>query len=163
MPVISNEKATKIITNLVLLIVIIIITAKIISLFYHKDSIKHIHFETKTIQISNADTQYSFQVETADTQEKLEYGLKNRTNMDINRGMLFIFGEEKEVNMWMQDTYIPLDMLFIKNKIITKIAADTTPLSLKTISSGSKVTAVLELNAGTCKNLNIKIGDKIDF
>ena len=65
--------------------------------------------------------------------------------------------------MWMQNTYLPLDMLFIRaDGSIARIAADTEPLSTRTIPSGEPVLAVLELNAGTAARLGIKPGDRVE-
>jgi uncharacterized membrane protein (UPF0127 family) len=77
--------------------------------------------------------------------------------------MLFDFGKVEPVAMWMQNTYIPLDMLFIRpNGVIGRIAADTEPLSTRTIPSGEPVLSVLELNAGTAARLGVKAGDRVE-
>ncbi len=81
-----------------------------------------------------------FIVEVADNEGKQVTGLMNRKIMDENHGMLFLFDEAREVNMWMKDTYIPLDMVFIKSdNTILKIVSNAVPMSLKTIASEEKV------------------------
>ncbi len=115
-------------------------------------------FETKQLQIEDDKGNiHEFTVEIADTQEKQLQGLKYRKHIPENNGMLFLFEKEQIIKMWMKDTYIPLDILFIKSDgSILNIAHKTTPLSLETILSAGKVIAVLELNAGICKKLGIK-------
>jgi len=105
----------------------------------------------------------SFQVEVARNDEDRAQGLMFRRSMAPDHGMLFDFGRVEPVSMWMQNTYLPLDMLFIrKDGTIARIAANTEPLSTRTIPSGEPVLAVLELNAGTAAKLGIKPGDRVE-
>lgn len=105
----------------------------------------------------------SFQVEVARNDADRAQGLMYRRSMAQDRGMLFDFGRVEPISMWMQNTYIPLDMLFIrKDGTVARIAANTEPLSTRTIPSGEPVLAVLELNAGTAARLGIKPGDRIE-
>ena len=90
-------------------------------------------------------------------------GLMFRRSMAPDHGMLFDFERDEPVTMWMKNTYLPLDMVFIRpDGTISRIAADTEPLSTAIIPSGSPVVAVLELNAGTAAKLGIKAGDRIE-
>ncbi len=90
-------------------------------------------------------------------------GLMYRRAMPADQGMLFDFAKVGPVSMWMQNTYLPLDMLFVRpDGTIARIAANTEPLSTRTIPSGEPVLAVLELNAGTAAKLGIKPGDRIE-
>lgn len=90
-------------------------------------------------------------------------GLMFRRHMAADHGMLFDFEREEPVTMWMKNTYLPLDMVFIRpDGTISRIAADTEPLSTAIIPSGSPVSAVLELNAGTAAKLGIQPGDRIE-
>jgi uncharacterized membrane protein (UPF0127 family) len=90
-------------------------------------------------------------------------GLMFRRHMANDHGMLFDFEREEPVTMWMKNTYLPLDMVFIRpDGTISRIAADTEPLSTAIIPSGSPVSAVLELNAGTAAKLGIQPGDRIE-
>lgn len=105
----------------------------------------------------------SFQVEVARNDADRAQGLMYRRSMAADRGMLFDFGRVEPVSMWMQNTYLPLDMLFVRpDGTIARIAANTEPLSTRTIPSGEPVLAVLELNAGTAARLGIKPGDRIE-
>jgi uncharacterized membrane protein (UPF0127 family) len=83
--------------------------------------------------------------------------------MPADQGMLFDFGRVEPVSMWMQNTYLSLDMLFIRpDGTVARIATNTEPLSTRTIASGEPVLAVLELNAGTTARLGIKPGDRVE-
>ena len=105
----------------------------------------------------------NFQVEVARNDADRAQGLMFRRSMPADRGMLFDFGKVEPVSMWMQNTYLSLDMLFIRaDGTIARVAANTEPLSTRTIPSGEPVLAVLELNAGTAAKLGIKAGDKVE-
>ncbi len=103
-----------------------------------------------------------FSIEVAQTPEELTRGLMNRPNLPADGGMLFNFAIDRPVAMWMKNTLIPLDMLFIKaDGTIAGIAQRTVPMSLEVIPSPGPVRAVLELNGGTSDRLRIKVGDKV--
>jgi len=96
------------------------------------------------------------------TNKEKQYGLMNLEHLAAQNGMLFIFQDSKIIKMWMKNTLIPLDMIFIdENNRIIDIKANNKPLSLKIISSAKKANKVLEINAGLAKKLQIKVGDKI--
>lgn len=83
-------------------------------------------------------------------------------NMKINEGMLFIFDPERNVSMWMRNTPMTLDMIFINKKgRIINIAKNTTPYSTKGISSRGSIHWVLEINGGLSDRMNIKNGDLV--
>ncbi|WP_414474173.1 DUF192 domain-containing protein [Microvirga sp. M2] len=112
---------------------------------------------------SQGGQKHGFQVEVARNDADRAQGLMFRRSMAADHGMLFDFGRVEPVSMWMQNTYLPLDMLFIRQDgTIARVAANTEPLSTRTISSGEPVLAVLELNAGTAARLGIKPGDKVE-
>ena len=103
-----------------------------------------------------------FTVEIADTDMTRERGLMFRQRLPEGHGMLFDFGEPRPVSMWMKNTYIPLDMLFIRTDgKIAYIAENTVPKSLDTIGITEPVLAVLELPAGTAKKKGIRTGDVV--
>jgi uncharacterized protein len=105
----------------------------------------------------------AFKVEVARNDADRAQGLMFRRSMPADQGMLFDFGRVEPVSMWMQNTYLSLDMLFIRpDGTIARIAASTEPLSTRTIPSGEPVLAVLELNAGTAAKLGIKPGDRVE-
>lgn len=104
----------------------------------------------------------SFLVEAANTPHARMQGLQGRKHLADNAGMLFVFEEPQFIAMWMKDTLIPLDMIFIDStNHITKIHPSATPGSLRSITSPGPVSAVLELNAGITEKYGISIGDSI--
>ena len=89
-------------------------------------------------------------------------GLMYVRNMPEQSGMLFVYTESDQRSMWMKNTYIPLDIIFIKNsETISSIARDTEPLSLKNIRSIEPVNYVLEINAGMTKKMGIVPNDNV--
>ncbi len=89
-------------------------------------------------------------------------GLMYVRNMPEQSGMLFVYTESDQRSMWMKNTYIPLDIIFIKNsETISSIARDTEPLSLKNIRSTEPVNYVLEINSGMTKKMGIVPNDKV--
>jgi len=114
------------------------------------------------LTIITASGPHRFAVEVMRTPAQLEKGLMFRRFLPANRGMLFDFKTEQPVMMWMKNTYISLDMIFIgKSGRVTSIAANTEPLSENIINSGGPVLAVLEVNAGTAARIGLKVGDKV--
>lgn len=110
--------------------------------------------------VSDDAVRHEFTVEVANDREEISYGLMNRESMDADKGMLFDFDPPYEPSMYMKNTLIPLDMLFIANDgRIEMIARNTVPGSLRTISPGVPVRGVLELNGGLTAELDIKPGD----
>lgn len=103
-----------------------------------------------------------FTVELADSDEERRVGLMFREQLAADAGMLFDFGDPQPVSMWMKNTLIPLDMAFIdEDGVIRRIAAETTPRSLASISSGAPVVAVLEVNGGAFAALGVEEGDVV--
>ncbi|NEW86359.1 DUF192 domain-containing protein [Rhodopseudomonas sp. WA056] len=103
-----------------------------------------------------------FSVEIATTDKEREVGLMYRKNLPEGQGMLFDFRPEQQVSMWMKNTYIPLDMIFIRGDgTIHRIAENTEPMSTRIIASGGPVAGVLEVAGGTAKKLGIAAGDRV--
>ncbi|MEQ8559490.1 MAG: DUF192 domain-containing protein [Henriciella sp.] len=119
--------------------------------------------ETGTLIIETEAGPQTFDIEIADDREEISYGLMNRESMPENAGMLFDFAQPREPAMWMKNTLIPLDMLFITSDgTIQMIARNAQPGSLRTISPGMPVKGVLEINGGRAAELGIKPGDTVD-
>ena len=98
----------------------------------------------------------------ANTPARQRRGLMYVRSMAGNQGMLFVYDGERPISMWMKNTYLPLDMFFIRvNGTVARIAADTRPLSLDSIPSGEPVDRVLELNAGAAVRWGVKPGDRL--
>jgi uncharacterized membrane protein (UPF0127 family) len=103
-----------------------------------------------------------FSVEIATTEEEKQTGLMYRKELADGKGMLFDFNPEQEVSMWMKNTYVSLDMIFIRaDGRILRIAENTEPLSTKIISSKGPARAVLEVVAGTAQKYGIRPGDRV--
>src|SRR3954462_682514 len=103
-----------------------------------------------------------FSVELATTEEEKTTGLMYRKELPDGKGMLFDFSPAQEVSMWMKNTYISLDMIFIRpDGRVLRIAENTEPLSTKIIPSGGPAKAVLEVIAGTARKYGIQPGDRI--
>jgi uncharacterized protein len=103
-----------------------------------------------------------FSVEMATTEQEKETGLMYRKELADGKGMLFDFSPEQQVSMWMKNTYISLDMIFIRaDGRILRIAENTEPESTRIISSGGLAKGVLEVIAGTAKKYGIQPGDRV--
>ena len=106
---------------------------------------------------------HRFRVEIVSTPQDRSQGLQGRKQLAADTGMLFDFGVALPVYMWMKNTYIALDMIFIApDGRIVNIAPGTTPESLAVIESAGSVRAVLEVPAGTAARLGIKPGDRVE-
>ena len=120
-------------------------------------------FDVEPLVLELADgSRYDIQAEIAKTYEQKAQGLMCRRKLDQYAGMLFIYDGEAERSMWMKNTFIPLDMLFIdKAGYVVSLSERAVPGSLATISSGVPAAAVLELNSGMVQKLGIQPGDRI--
>ena len=117
----------------------------------------------EALTIVSGSERHPFMVEVARNDADRAQGLMYRRHMAPDRGMLFDFERVEMVTMWMQNTYLSLDMIFIRpDGSIARIAQNTEPLSTRTISSGEPVVAVLEVIAGTAARLKLKAGDRIE-
>jgi hypothetical protein len=115
------------------------------------------------LAIVSGERRHAFQVELADTDATRAQGLMYRRSLAEDRGMLFDFKQVQPIAMWMRNTYIPLDMLFIRpDGTVARIAENAEPLSERTIPSGEPVQAVLEVPGGTARRLGLKAGDRIE-
>ncbi len=104
----------------------------------------------------------NFKIWNADNPRREEQGLMYVHDMDEHAGMLFVFSGNQRPTMWMKNTYISLDLLFIdEHGLIEYIAAQATPLSLSVIQSPKPSLAVLELKGGASDRLGIKVGDSV--
>ena len=104
-----------------------------------------------------------FQVEMALTPEQQTVGEMFRTSVPADGGMLFDWGQPRQSDMWMRNTKVPLDMVFVNaDGTVNRIAENTVPESLAIVSSNGPVRATLELAGGTARRLNIHVGDKVE-
>jgi len=116
----------------------------------------------QTLEIATKSGVHTFSVEIVDNDADRAKGLMFRKELPEGKGMLFDFQREQDVSFWMENTYIPLDMLFIRaDGQILRIAENTEPLSTRLIPSGGPVRAVLEVIGGTARKFGIAPGDRV--
>ena len=118
--------------------------------------------ELQPLEIVTKSGVHVFSVEMARTEQERETGLMYRKELPDGRGMLFDFSPAQNITMWMKNTFIPLDMIFIRpDGRILRIAENTVPQSEKVIPSGGPAKAVLEVIAGTARKYGIEPGDRV--
>ena len=121
-------------------------------------------FPTAPLTIESAGGRHQFAVEVATTPAQMEQGLMFRRSMAPNAGMIFDFKTPSMATMWMKNTLIPLDMLFVDAQgRIVNIHERAVPGSLDTIAAAAPARAVVELNGGTAARLGIRPGDRVLF
>jgi hypothetical protein len=119
-------------------------------------------FATSEVAVVSEKGRFLFTVEMAVNQKQRAQGFQNRRSLAPSAGMLFDFGRPQPVAMWMKNTYVSLDMLFIDNDgRIINIGHRTEPLSLRAIQSRAPARAVLEVTAGTAARLGLIPGDRV--
>jgi uncharacterized membrane protein (UPF0127 family) len=115
------------------------------------------------LKLHTARGEHIIHTEITETAEEKMLGLMFRTSLADNAGMLFFYDRPQEITMWMRNTYIPLDMVFIRsNGVVHRIEAWTQPFSEEIISSGAEVVACLELAGGAAERLGLKPGDRVE-
>jgi uncharacterized protein len=120
-------------------------------------------FPRDSLQIATPDARvHTFKIWIADSDARRARGLMFVRDLAADEGMLFIYPQPQPISMWMKNTYIPLDMVFVDARgRVESVAANTTPESLATVSSKGEVLAVVELRAGTAARLNIRPGARV--
>lgn len=114
--------------------------------------------------LETASGPHSFTIEVATTEAERERGLMFRRTLPQDGGMLFVYAEPQPISMWMKNTLIPLDMVFIDAwGRVHRIQTRTEPFSTTPIPSDGEVQAVLELNAGAADAIELKAGDKVIY
>lgn len=118
--------------------------------------------EEKLVILTRDGKRHEFRVEMAVDPQQQTVGLMFRERVGPDEGMLFDWGVPRESSMWMRNTIVPLDMLFIAaDGRIHRIAERTVPYSLAPVDSRGPVRATLELAGGTAERLNIRVGDRV--
>lgn len=119
------------------------------------------HKERVTIKTSTG--QHDFQVEITQTDAERAMGLMFRQSLPRRSGMLFAYPKPFEITMWMKNTYISLDMIFIrKDGHVHRIEKGTEPFSERVVASQGDVSAVLEVAAGVADEIGLKPGDRVE-
>lgn len=121
-------------------------------------------FEKQSLTFQTSAGPKTITVEVADTPHKRQVGLMFRRSLGDDEGMIFLHDQSGPVGMWMKNTYISLDMIFVRSDgVIHRIEERTEPFSLNTIESSGDVTAVIEIIAGSARRLGLSPGDKVDY
>jgi uncharacterized protein len=139
-----------------------ILTPPLAGLFWISAAAELQKFPTSELTIVTASGPHRFKVEVAETPAQMEQGLMFRPSLAPDAGMLFIYNQPTVATMWMRNTLIPLDMLFVDAQgRIVNIHERAVPQSLDIIAAGAPVRAVIELNGGTAARLGIRPGDRV--
>lgn len=119
--------------------------------------------EREPLVLITATGAHAFSVEIADTDETRARGLMFRRSIGDREGMLFLYDRPLNVTMWMRNTYISLDMIFMtRDGIVQRVVRNTEPFSERVIAAGMPVSAVLEVKAGTADRIGLKPGDRVE-
>ena len=121
-------------------------------------------FEKQSLTFITSSGSRQITVEIADTPHKRSMGLMFRRSLGEDEGMIFVHDTSAPVGMWMKNTYISLDMFFVRSDgVIHRIEKNTQPFSEATISSEGDVLGVIEMIAGSADRLGIRPGDRVDY
>ena len=119
--------------------------------------------QLETLKLITSRGAHVIDVEVTETPAEKAQGLMFRTRLADTSGMLFFYETPQEITMWMRNTYIPLDMVFIRaDGVVHRIEAHTVPLSEDIVASRGDVTACLELAGGAAERLGLKPGDRVE-
>jgi uncharacterized membrane protein (UPF0127 family) len=119
-------------------------------------------FSKSKLVIETAKGKFPFDIELALTPPQMEQGLMFRRSLAADAGMLFDYGDPQPIAMWMKNTLIPLDMVFIgKDGTVVDFRERAVPMSLDTIEPKVPARAVLEVNAGTAQRLGLQVGNTV--
>jgi len=119
---------------------------------------------TGTLVLRTATGNHNFNIEVAITDQERALGLMFRRSLPDNAGMLFIYDPPQPAAMWMKNTFIPLDMVFISaDGKVHRVESNTEPFSTTIIPSDGDVVGVLELNAGEADKIGLKRGDQVIY
>jgi len=114
--------------------------------------------------VTRGGDRFPFQVEIADSVAEKTRGLMFREKLEKGHGMLFLYQPAREVSIWMKNTLLPLDIIFIDvGGRIIRIEPDAVPLSETRLRSGAEVRAVLEINGGLAGSRGIAAGDRVEY
>ena len=120
------------------------------------------NFKTGRLTIHAEGRRVDYQVEVADNNRLRRLGLMHRQSLPENQGMLLLFAQPQRASIWMKNTFIPLDLLYIDDQgRIVKIVENAIPRSTGAMRSNGKVKAVLELNAGQVSKWGLAVGDRV--
>lgn len=120
-------------------------------------------FPKSSLVIVTSKGRHPFNIEMALTNRQQAQGLMFRRSMAADAGMMFDYRAPQIITMWMRNTFIPLDMIFVgADGRIINIAERTVPQSEAIVPSARPARAVIEVNGGTANRLGIKPGDTVE-
>ncbi len=123
-----------------------------------------IEMRRDTLTLHTASGAHRIAIEVAESDREKAHGLMFRQSLGDSEGMLFPYPTAHEITMWMRNTFISLDMIFIRaDGIVHRVETDTEPHSERIIASEGDVTGVLEMKAGSARRLGIKPGDRVEY
>ena len=136
----------------------------VLLLFITAGCIGQASFKSGSLTINTKFEDLSYRVEVADTRRLKSIGLMYRSSLPAGRGMLLLNEKPQALNVWMKNTFIPLDIIYIDTDgYIVKIVENAQPESTAVMPSEGKVKAVLELNAGQVRQREIAVGDRVTY
>ena len=122
------------------------------------------HFKSGSLTINTKYNNLYYRVEVADNARSKSIGLMYRSTLPANQGMLLLNEKPQRLNIWMKNTFIPLDIIYIDAKgYIVNIVENAQPESTNVMPSDGRVKAVLELNAGQVQKQDIAVGDRVTY
>ena len=125
------------------------------------DDLQNFKEDSVSIKLDSNES-IEFKILIAESNKDRRQGLMHIEFMEENQGMLFVFNPPRRVSMWMRNTPMSLDILFIdRNGKVINMEENTTPYSTKALSSGGTIRWVLEINGGLAKTKGIKTGDLV--
>lgn len=155
--------AMQIVTRLVILFCMLASPSLVLAQQPSFDADGAMHLEAEKLAIVTGQGRFEFDAEIADQPAEHAQGLMFRKKMPTRHGMLFVFGETRQITMWMKNTVLPLDMVFIgPDGTVAGVRERTVPFSEDIIASPGPVSHVLELNAGVARLIGLKKGDKVE-
>jgi uncharacterized membrane protein (UPF0127 family) len=156
-----KDRVSGALRGLVLIAALLVVVAGLAQAGWRQVAVESFEQDRLTVVTEDGE-RHDFRVELARTPEQQSQGLMYRRSLDADAGMLFVYRPPRHVSMWMKNTLIPLDMLFIDaDGRVVRVAERTVPMSTETIESGRRVKGVLELNGGTADRLGIEPGARI--
>ena len=133
-------------------------------LFISASCIGQTHFKSGSLTINTKYDNLYYRVEVADNPRLKSIGLMYRSTLPANQGMLLLNEKPQQLNIWMKNTFIPLDIIYIDTDgYIVKIVENAQPESTRVMPSGGRVKAVLELKAGQVQKRDIAVGDRVTY
>jgi uncharacterized membrane protein (UPF0127 family) len=141
-----------------------LLTAALVAMMGALNAQTEIKMRRDTLTLHTAGGAHRIDIEVAESDREKAYGLMFRQSLGDSEGMLFPYPTAHEITMWMRNTFISLDMIFIRaDGIVHRIETDTEPHSERIVASEGDVTGVLEMKAGSARRLGLNVGDRVEY